>query len=279
MRCKHASIKPVGELRQDEDVLDTWFSSALWPFSTLGWPGEPGAKRARAVVATGTNKIFLPSSVLVTGFDIIFFWVARMVMATQYFTKQVPFHEVYINAIVRDAEGQKMSKSKGNTLDPLDLIDGIDAGSAGDEIHRKSLLIPQVREKVEKRVRQDYPRRHPGGGRRRPALHLRGARHLQPHHQLRPQALRGLQEVLQQAVERGALRADELPEGEITAPRSVRRSTRPVEHWIVAQLSGRPAAKSNSTSSSTASTSRPRRSTSSPGTSSATGSWSCPSRR
>ncbi|MEP6510976.1 MAG: class I tRNA ligase family protein, partial [Dokdonella sp.] len=101
-------------------------------------------------------KAFVPSDVLVTGFDIIFFWVARMVMATQYFTGKVPFREVYINAIVRDAEGQKMSKSKGNTLDPLDLIDGIDL----ETLVRKStasLLIPQAREKVEKRIRKDYP--------------------------------------------------------------------------------------------------------------------------
>ncbi len=149
---KHASIKPVGKLRQDEDVLDTWFSSALWPFSTLGWPGETPQRAAE----WQQFKDFLPSSVLITGFDIIFFWVARMVMATQYFTGQVPFREVYINAIVRDAEGQKMSKSKGNTLDPLDLIDGITL----EELVTKStaaLLIPQVREKVEKRVRKDYP--------------------------------------------------------------------------------------------------------------------------
>src|SRR6185437_5350397 len=97
-----------------------------------------------------------PSSVLVTGFDIIFFWVARMVMATKYFTGEVPFREVYINAIVRDAEGQKMSKSKGNTLDPLDLIDGISLEALVKK-STASLLIPQVREKVEKRVRRDYP--------------------------------------------------------------------------------------------------------------------------
>ena len=149
---KHAKTRPMGKLRQDADVLDTWFSSALWPFSTLGWPGDTPAREKEWA---GYN-VFLPSSVLVTGFDIIFFWVARMVMATQYFTGQVPFHEVYINAIVRDAEGQKMSKSKGNTLDPLDLVDGI----VLEELVKKStasLLIPQVREKVEKRVRRDYP--------------------------------------------------------------------------------------------------------------------------
>jgi len=149
---KHAGIKPVGQLRQDEDVLDTWFSSALWPFSTLGWPGDTAARAKE----WRQFQDFLPSSVLITGFDIIFFWVARMVMATQYFTGRVPFREVYINAIVRDAEGQKMSKSKGNTLDPLDLIDGITLEQLVTK-STASLLIPQVRQKVEKRVRKDYP--------------------------------------------------------------------------------------------------------------------------
>ncbi len=154
----HSAIKPNGALKQDEDVLDTWFSSALWPFSTLGWPFEHPVnnERGETVADWQRDQIFLPSSVLVTGFDIIFFWVARMVMATKYFTGRVPFREVYINAIVRDAEGQKMSKSKGNTLDPLDLIDGVSL----EELVRKStasLLIPQVREKVEKRIRRDYP--------------------------------------------------------------------------------------------------------------------------
>jgi valyl-tRNA synthetase len=153
-----AMVVPVGALRQDDDVLDTWFSSALWPFSTLGWPANGPVKNERGeVVANWENdKIFLPSAVLVTGFDIIFFWVARMVMATKYFTGQVPFREVYINAIVRDAEGQKMSKSKGNTLDPLDLIDGIELEPLVEK-STKSLLIPQVRQKVEKRIRKDYP--------------------------------------------------------------------------------------------------------------------------
>ncbi|GAA0256305.1 valine--tRNA ligase [Rhodanobacter caeni] len=153
-----ANTAPVGALRQDDDVLDTWFSSALWPFSTLGWPADGPVKNERGEIVANwaQDKIFLPSAVLVTGFDIIFFWVARMVMATKYFTGKIPFREVYINAIVRDAEGQKMSKSKGNTLDPLDLIDGI-ALEPLVEKSTKSLLIPQVRAKVEKRIRKDYP--------------------------------------------------------------------------------------------------------------------------
>jgi valyl-tRNA synthetase len=160
--------EPVGALTQDPDVLDTWFSSALWPFSTLGWPGDTPARAAE----WAEFERFLPSSVLVTGFDIIFFWVARMVMATVYFvgrrddgsyeparralSARVPFREVYINAIVRDAEGQKMSKSKGNTIDPLDLIDGIDLPALVEKSTR-ALLIPQVRDKVEKRIRKEYP--------------------------------------------------------------------------------------------------------------------------
>jgi valyl-tRNA synthetase len=154
----HATTAPVGALHQDEDVLDTWFSSALWPFSTLGWPGDGPVKNEHGEIVADwqADKIFLPSAVLVTGFDIIFFWVARMVMATKYFVGQVPFREVYINAIVRDAEGQKMSKSKGNTLDPLDLIDGI-ALEPLVEKSTRSLLLPQVRAKVEKRIRKDYP--------------------------------------------------------------------------------------------------------------------------
>jgi len=154
----HAATAPVGALRQDDDVLDTWFSSALWPFSTLGWPADGPVKNERGEVVANwqQDKIFLPSAVLVTGFDIIFFWVARMVMTTKYFTGKIPFREVYINAIVRDAEGQKMSKSKGNTLDPLDLIDGI-ALEPLVEKSTRSLLIPQVRAKVEKRIRKDYP--------------------------------------------------------------------------------------------------------------------------
>ena len=153
----HAPHKPVGALRQDPDVLDTWFSSALWPFSTMGWPNAGDTIEDGTPVANWSrDQAYLPSAVLVTGFDIIFFWVARMVMATRYFTGKVPFREVYINAIVRDAEGQKMSKSKGNTIDPLDLIDGIELEALVKK-STASLLIPQVREKVEKRIRKDYP--------------------------------------------------------------------------------------------------------------------------
>ncbi len=153
----NADVAPVGALVQDPDVLDTWFSSALWPFSTMGWPSAgPTLENGHIVADWSEDQVFVPSAVLVTGFDIIFFWVARMVMATQYFTGKVPFRDVYINAIVRDAEGQKMSKSKGNTIDPLDLIDGIDLESLVAK-STGSLLIPQVREKVEKRIRKDYP--------------------------------------------------------------------------------------------------------------------------
>ena len=140
-----AGLDDTVTLRQDDDVLDTWFSSALWPFSTLGWPDDTDALRT-----------FYPTSVLVTGFDIIFFWVARMIMMGLKFMDAPPFREVYIHGLVRDAHGQKMSKSKGNVLDPIDLIDGIDLETLVAK-RRAGLMQPQMADKIEQQTRKDFP--------------------------------------------------------------------------------------------------------------------------
>ncbi len=151
VREKHG-LPPDAPLRQDEDVLDTWFSSALWPFSTLGWPGkDPALER------------FYPTDALVTGFDIIFFWVARMIMMGLHFLDEVPFRAVYVHGLVRDARGQKMSKSKGNTIDPIDVIDGI----GPEELVRKrvaDLMDPRRARPIERATSQEFPEGFPTCG-------------------------------------------------------------------------------------------------------------------
>lgn len=251
-------------LRQDEDVLDTWFSSGLWTFSTLGWPEQ-----------TDFLKTFHPTDVLVTGFDIIFFWVARMIMLSTHLTGQIPFKTVYVHGLVRDGQGQKMSKSKGNVLDPLDIVDGITL----DELLEKrtsGMMQPKLAEKIAKQTRAEFPEGIASYG--TDALRFTFCSLATTGRDVkfdmgRVEGYRNFCNKLWNA----ANFVIENTDGQDTGVNGEEVELSSVDRWIISQRSA-PKPKSPASSMPSASTWPPRRSTSSSGTSTAPGTWSWSSR-